>query len=218
MSALSDFITTIKDWIDDTDPSDALITTWVRDAEERLNNELRCDLQVTRGHVTMDDNCVPYPPDWLELLYVKLVGGWPFTYISPDAYWRLAAEPTRALMVNDPGSLPPYPQPGGQMTYTTIGRTLFVQPHIDPAAATKLEVGYFRTIQPMGESADPILARYPSVYRNCTLAAGAPYLVEDERLGTWAALATAGIAKANDAAKAGRWSGSPITPLIRGFG
>lgn len=218
MTALTDFCQIVRDWIDDTDPSDALIQTWVRDAEERLNNELRCDLQMVRTTATMDDNCVVYPPDWLEVVYVKLVGGMPFTYITPDAYWREGAEPQRTLMVNDPGSMPAYPSPGGTMVYTTFGRTLFVLPNIDPAALTKIEVGYFRTIAPMGDTADPIYARYPSIYRNCTLAAGAPYLVEDERLSTWAALATAGIAKANDAAKAGRWSGSPITPRIKGFG
>jgi hypothetical protein len=43
-------------------------------------------------------------------------------------------------------------------------------------------------------------------------------LVEDERLSTFAALATAGIAKANDQAKAARFSGSPLLPRVRGFG
>lgn len=218
MTVLTDFIATIRDWIDDQDPSDALITTWVRDAEARLNDELRSIEQISRIRATMDDDCVPYPPDWLEVLYVRLVGGGAFTYVTPDGYWQLGAEPQVKLIVNAPGSLPPYPSPNTKMVYTTIGRTLFLLPSIDPDDLTKIEVAYFRKIEPMGDTADPVVERYPALMRNCTLAAGSPYLVEDERLSTWAALATAGIAKANDAAKAGRWSGSPLTPVIKGFG
>jgi hypothetical protein len=104
------------------------------------------------------------------------------------------------------------------MLYTIIGYTLYVWPSIDPNAQTKVEVAYYRTLVPLGVDADPVFYRYPSIYRACTLSAGAPYLIEDERLQVWASLATAGIEKANARSKKSRFSGSPIAPQIRGFG
>jgi hypothetical protein len=218
MTALTDHITVVKSWIDDLNPSDALVESWVRIAEERCNNELRTLQQIVRDYATFDDNCAVYPPDWLENVYVKLKSGRPFLYVTPHAYWNLAAEPQRTLQVTDPTGVPPYPGPGGQMVYTTIGETLFVLPNINPELLTQIEIGYFRKIQPLGNTMDPVFVRFPSILLNCTLAAGAPYLIEDERLATFATLATAGIAKANDAAQNARWSGSPLTPVVKGFG
>lgn len=219
MSALTDYFPVIRTWIDDVNPSDDVLTQGVRLAEERINNELRSLEQVTRGSATFDDNCAPYPDDWLEVIYVRLLDqGNIFRYITPDAYWQFNAQPQVRLQQPDPTGAAPWPAPGSQQVYTNIGRTLFVLPRIDPDLLTKIEVGYFRKIAPLGETMDPVMQRYPSILLNCTLAAIAPYLVEDERLNTFAALATAGIAKANDQAAAGRWGGSPMVPVVKGFG
>ena len=202
MSDLTDFCATIRRWIDDEDEyDDATITEWVRDAEERMNNELRSNEQVIRNYATFDDNCAVLPPDWLEHIYVRMKGGTPFHYCTPDEYWEL----------------PPASELQDQR-YTTIGLTLFVWPPIDPEALTQVEIAYYRKIVPLDATHDPVLDRYPSIYRNCTLCAAAPYLVEDDRLNTWAGLATAGITKANEAAKKARWSGSPLLARKRSFG
>ena len=198
MSALTDFCATIRRWLDDEDEySDDIVTEWIRDAEERMNNELRSNEQVVREYATFDDNCAELPPNWLEHIYVRLKGGKPFHYCTPDEYWVLDGE---------------------QQRYTTIGRTLFVWPPIDPDALTQVEIAYFRSITPIGDTQDAVFDRYPSIYRNCTLTAAAPYLIEDERLTTWAGLATTGIQKANEAARKARWSGSPLLARQRGFG
>ena len=217
MTALSDYCNEVRDWIDDTDPSDALITTWVRDAEERINNELRTDIQTVRTYATFDDDCVKLPDDWLEFLYVRYKGGRPFEFITNHDYWEL--RPNYLY-----GTSPPPNTSGetnytqGKALYTIIGRTLFVWPPIDPNALTQVEIAYYRKVVPLGANIDPVQVRYPTVYRYCTLSAAAPYLIEDDRLQIFASLATAGIQKANDASKQARHSGSPIAPRIRGFG
>lgn len=217
MSDLTDFIATIKRWIDDEDEySDEVVTEWIRDAEERLNNELRTNEQVVRNYATFDDNCAELPPDWLEHIYVRLKGGTPFHYCTPDEYWTFA-RPSPGV-APDLSSGEVYPWPGEDMRYTTIGLTLFVWPPIDPEALTQVEIAYYRKIIPIGATHDPVFDRYPSIYRNCTLTAAAPYLVEDERIQTWAGLATAGITKANEQAKKARWSGSPLLAKKRSFG
>lgn len=217
MTALTDYCAVIRRWIDDEDEyDDATITEWIRDAEERLNNELRSGEQVVREYATFDDNCAELPPNWLEHIYVRLKGGRPFTYCTPDEYWGFVS-PDPAMQA-DPYGVSPYPPPGQGQRYTTIGRTLFVWPPIDPNLLTQVEIAYYRMIAPMDATADPILDRYPSIYRNCTLAAAAPYLIEDDRIQTWSGLAKDGIAKANEAARMARWSGSPIVARKRSFG
>ena len=217
MSALSDYCALVRRWIDDEDEyDDATVTEWIRDAEERMNNELRAVEQVVRGYATFDDECATLPVDWLEHIYVRLKGGAPFDYITPHDYWDHRKRHDGPTVVNTSGEVSPWP--GKKQLYTTIGNTLFVWPPIDPEALTQIEICYFRGIRPMGDNADPILDRYPAIYRYCTLTAAAPYLVEDERLQTWAGMATAAIQKANEATRAGRWSGSPLPPRVRGFG
>lgn len=217
MSELTDYCTAIRRWIDDEDEySDTIITEWIRDAEERLNNELRSLDQMVRIYATFDDECAALPSDWLEHVYVRLKGGTPFDYITPHDYWALRknAPPT---MIPDPTGGEVYGA-GTKMRYTTIGKTLFVWPLVNPEALTEVEVCYFRALTPLGDTRDPLMDRYPSLYRNCTLAAGSPYLIEDERLQTWAGLASASIHAANEAARRARWSGSPLGTKIRGFG
>lgn len=222
MSVLTDFYATIRAWVDDVNPSDALIDSWLRIAEERLNNELRSRPQVVRDQATFDDQCAVLPPDWAEHIYVRVKDGLPFRYVTPDAYWTFAAKATTPLQVVDPTNASQSLSMcgcGGDMVYTTIGDTLFILPKIDPNALTKIEIGYYRKVIPLeGDTKDPVHTRYPSLLLNATLSAGAPYLIEDERLNTFATLATAGIAKANESTQSARWSGSPLTMRTKGFG
>jgi hypothetical protein len=216
MTYLSDFILSVKEWIDDTDPSDNLVTQWVRLAETRMNNELRTDLQIVRQEATFDDNCAVLPDHWLELLYVRLIGGRPLVFISNQAYWDLTQE-APPLTVVGTGEVWPWPiQQKG--VYTLIGRNLFLWPSISANDLLKFEICYYRAITPLSDVADDVYRRYPDIYLNCTLAAAAPYLVEDERLNTFAALSTAQIKTANDSSHKARFSGSPMTPVIRRFG
>ena len=217
MTYLTDYITRVKVWIDDEDVADATVIEWIRDAEERMNNELRTVEQIRRDYATFDDDCAALPPDWQEHIYVRVKGGTPFDYITPHDYWNHRKTALYGPLP-DPTGGEVYPWPGKKQLYTTVGKTLFVWPPIDPEALTQIEMAYFRQISPLSETKDVVFDRYPSIYRNCTLTAAAPYLIEDERIQSFAALATAGIEKANDATKAGRWSGSPLPPRIRGFG
>jgi hypothetical protein len=215
MTVLTDFIVTVKSWVDDLNPPDTLVTSWVRLAEQRMNDELRVDEMIVRGYATFDDDCAELPPDWLKTVYVRPQGGRPFRFISNIAYFD-GVDDAPPLVQQDPASAPTYPA-ARQGFYTNVGRTIFVWPPIDPAALTKFEVGYYARVTPL-DVTTPVFERFPGIYLNCTLAAGQPYLIEDERLQTFAALATAQIKTANDQAIAARFSGSPITPKIRSFG
>jgi hypothetical protein len=216
MAALTDFITVVKAWVDDLNPTDALITSWVRIGEERMNNELRVDEMIVREYATFDDDCAVLPADWLKTIYVKPQGGRAFTFVSNKGYFDgMPGQP--ALVAAPPGGFAPYP-PTGHGYYTNVGRTIFVWPPVDPDALTKFDIAYYAKVPPLGDTSNDVMDRFPSLYLNCTLAAGAPYLIEDDRLNTFAALATAGIKMANDQAVGARFSGSPIVPVKRSFG
>lgn len=215
MTALTDFIGIIKGYIDDTNPSDALVTAWVRVAEQRFNDELRVDEMIVRTYATFDDNCCVLPNDWLKTLYVKPKGARrTLTYVSNKDYFDIDPAPT--LVQPDPTSPPMWPAHRGGY-YTNIGRTMFVWPPIHPDAATKIELAYYAKVPPLSET-NAVFDRFPGLYINATLAAATTYLIEDDRLQVFAALATAQIKTANDQATAARFSGSPITPAIRSFG
>lgn len=220
MSFLTDYIDKLRNWIDDEDISDSVITDWIRDGEERINNELRTDIQIERTEATLNDDCVVLPPDWLEHVYVRMVNGRPFDFITPHDYWEMKYGPPSGSLVPqpDPYGGAVYPAPGRKQLYTTIGRTLFVYPPINPDLLVKVELAYYRSLVPLGDNKDAVFDRYPTIYRHAALTAGAPYLIEDERINVWGALATAAIQKANDAHVKGRWSGSPLPQLIRSFG
>lgn len=212
MTVLTDFVAGVKDWVDDADPSDALVLQWIRLAETRMNNELRSDVQIVRQFATFTDSCAVLPLDWLQTVYVRPQGGRPYDFITNHDYWLLGPQPT---LVYPPDEVP-VTQPGGW--YTMIGRTLFIYPKVGASTTQKMEVAYYKMVTPLGDVADDVFYRYPDIYLNCTLAAAQPYLIEDERLQTFAALATAQIKTANESSMKARFSGSPLPQMIRSFG
>lgn len=216
MTVLSDFIASVKEWIDDADPTDSLVTQCVRLAETRINNELRSDVQIVRMLATFDDACAILPNDWLQTVYVRPQGGRPFDYITNHDYWNLAPVPSPYQTPLPPEDVA-YPF-NGYGRYTHIGRTLFIWPKVDPEALIKMEVAYYQMVAPIDVQGNPVFSRYPDLYLNCTLAALAPYLIEDERLQTFSALSTAQIKMANDSSTIARFSGSPLPPVRRSFG
>jgi hypothetical protein len=159
---LDTFYNYIRQFVDDFDLDDDVISSWVTFAEERINNELRVREMVQTREIFLADQCVMLPDDFLEIINVRYRGnGLPLRYVSVDEYWRLrsAAEyylsgpQTTAITYLDPatgaplGPLPrqpafvDYPGSGGprlplaRNAYTLIGATLFVHPTVNEVTA-----------------------------------------------------------------------------------
>ena len=73
MSALTDFITVLKGWVNRSDISETVVTSWIRMGEERINNELLYKDMLSRERAVFADNCSPLPLDWKKVEYVKYV-------------------------------------------------------------------------------------------------------------------------------------------------
>jgi hypothetical protein len=154
---VTNFMTSLKEWVDDEDLSDTMLLSWIAMAEERFNNELRAREMVQIRGIMLADQCTPLPSDFLEIITVRyLDSGLPLRYISPDEFWRirsasefyLSGPQTTAITYLDPvtglplGPLPrqpafvDYPGRGGPQlpiarnAYTLVGNTLFVHPTV----------------------------------------------------------------------------------------
>jgi hypothetical protein len=180
-----DFVSTIQLWMDDLELLPTLIGTWVYMAEERFNNELRCREMIVTRSIMLEDQCVPLPSDFLEMVSVRYTNsGLPLRYISPDEYTRvrsaaeyyLSGPQTMAITYLDPqtgaplGPLPrqpafiDYPGRGGPQlplatnAYTLLGNVLHVHPTIaGPGSAdpTEIELTYYAMVPPLILQNDP---------------------------------------------------------------
>jgi hypothetical protein len=227
MTALTDLLSALRSHINRSDLSDDTVTTWVRFAEERMNNELRVAEMIVRANIQMTDNVIALPPDWLEGEYLKYVPtqtpdtndgsvyggphvynydilyGRPIHYCTTDEYY--AAQ-------NDTGNPLHY-----QSYYTIIGGQLFVSPAPDPTLGRDYEMAYFGRVPPL-DATNKVYERFPSLYLNASLVYSAPFLADDERVTMWAEFATATITNANMVYDKSKRGNGPLHVRRRSFG
>jgi hypothetical protein len=159
---LQTFVDSLSEWTDDFDVSERMLLSWIGMAEERFNNELRALEMVKITRVDLADQCVPLPPDFLEMVNLRYTeSGLPLRYISSDEFYRVRASSeyylsgpqTTAITYLDPqtgqplGPLPRQPAfvdypgrsgpklPLARNVYTLLGQTLMVHPTVaEPSA------------------------------------------------------------------------------------
>ena len=248
---LDDFLDYIRQWTDDFDLDDRMITSWMAMAEERFNNELRVREMVQIRGIMLADQCVPLPDDFLEIINVRFTdSSLPLRYVSPDEFWRLRSSAefylsgpqTTAITYLDPqtgqplGPVPRQPAfidygshrgpelPLARNCYTIVGSTLFVHPTVATPSAdvdpTEVQLAYYGRVTPtyMAAAATPLFKHAPKLYTFGTLAASAPYFVEDNRGQVWDSNVTALIKSMNESNHTSRVVGSPVQVQIRSFG
>lgn len=212
MSALTDHIENLKGWINRTDIADSVITSWIRMGEERINNELLYKDMLSRERAIFADNCSPLPLDWKKVEYVKYVRdpnsdvqqikrGRSFSFVSKDEFWER----------NDKDG--PYT---AAPCYTIIGNDLFVTGDIGDTGV-QIEIGVYRKVPPLNE-ANWLYNGFIGLYTYASLAASAPYLVEDERMATWEAKAQSLIQAMNEVHAVDKTGGSPMKMRRKSFG
>lgn len=217
MSNYSDFLNTLRDWTNRQDTSDAIVGGWVTMAEDRFNVELRCREMVKRATATVTNNAVPLPTACLDLLYLRYVPdpssstyskqhGKTFQYATVDEYWTIVND------LNHPMARKPL--------YTRIANSLELNPNVDTVNGTTIEIGYHSEVDPFATTLvyPPVYLRHPRLYLYASLAASAAYLVEDDRIPTWEAQATALLQTITAAYSQDKYSGSPLHTRRKSFG
>src|SRR5580765_1252463 len=87
---LTDKCTEIRNWLAigaDVYP-DAVVTSWIRMAEEYLSTALRVKHMIQIDTSLLVADRVPLPLDWQEIRLVRLPTGGVCRYQTPDAYFN----------------------------------------------------------------------------------------------------------------------------------
>ena len=166
MTAISDFCTTIRGWLNlgpDVYP-DAVVTSWVRMAEEWMSENLRVKHMVQIDWQDVIENRVLLPSDWEELDTVRFRGGGALIYSPRDEFYA-----TKYYNKN---------------RYTLIGNYIYLGT-ADNISGTEVEISYYQAIPPLGDDPNWVMKYMSRLYILCTCWHATMYAIEDERGEKW---------------------------------
>lgn len=194
--------TDVADWLMREDMTD-VIPSLIHLAEARLNRTLRMRQMVKRATSEVNGQYLSLPGDWLEARNVQLN----LAQVQPLEFVTLQqADYYRAISSGKPWA------------YSIAGKEMEVIPVVDDG--TEIEMAYYAKIPALSDSntTNWLLDEWPDLYLYGTLAHSAPYLKEDERVQTWAALYDRALDEAVRANMSAEYSGGPLKVRARTMG
>lgn len=176
ITSYSTLQTTVGDWLNRSDLT-TVIPDFITLAEAQFNRTLRHRKMVERATATLDTEYSAMPADWLESIRYQLNTN-PITvmeFVSPD----------QAAMLKGA-----YSTSGKPIFYSQIGQQFQVIPAPDSGSAYTGELTYYAKIPALsaGNTSNWLLVDSPDIYLYGALLQSAPYLQDDQRLNTWAAI------------------------------
>lgn len=208
MSDFTDFIAQIKEWQNRDDWSDALATSFVRMAEQKMNQELRASRMIKSVDGLIAARCAPIPDDWLEFSMVRVAndsvpsGFLPIRYKSRDEFFNL-------------------PDKWSVNFYTIEGRQIFFGGTPDDVNGQTVRMTYYGEVPVFADDTDSWLyTKYPSLYLNAAMMHAYLHAVgEEQNAANLKGLVEDGISKLNDEWRLAKASGSRLTRTrTRSFG
>ena len=137
------------------DWSPVLVTSFVRNAEEKLNAELRIDRMIQTNDALIASRCAPLPDNWLEMDFVRLA--WTADYY-PSGFAPIAYKPREEFFsTKDQDAIG---------AYTIEGRQLFIGGPPDSTEGQTVRIDYYGEVPVFAGRLSP-----PGVYgnlRHCT--------------------------------------------------
>lgn len=195
LSNYSELKTAIADFLNRDDLT-SVIPTFITLAEAQIARDLRHWRQERRVTTTLNERFENLPNDWIKTVNMYLEDGSPVEYASVAEIGR------QRLLTNDTSNKPRlYTINSGQFEF-------FPQPD----EGYTLTMIYVARIPELLEdtSYNWLLREYPDVYLYASLIQSAPYLQEDERVGTWAQLYSAAVQNLNTDSDDAKYSGGPL--------
>ena len=208
MTDFADFKAQIAEWSNRQDWSDALVTSFVRMAESKLNQELRVALMIQFDEGVMTARCAPLPPDWLAMDLVRVAnsagadGFLPARYKARDEFFNQRDSHT-------------------WMYYTLIGAQIFFGGTPDPVDGTLYKIAYYGDVPVFADDTPSwVYAKYPSLYLSAAMMYAYLHAVgEEQNAANAKQLAEDQITKLNTAHLGAKASGSRVAmPRHRSFG
>lgn len=204
ITTYSELKSAIADWLNRDDLT-ATIPNFIALAEAQMNRTIRHRKMVTRATATLDTPYFAVPSDWQEnirfLLNTNPVT--PLLYVTPEQ------------LIEDQQM---YSTSGQPMFYTMVGQQFEVLP--TPDSSYSSELLYYAKIASLSDSntTNWLLTESPDLYLYGALVQSAPYLKEDGRVQTWAALYQQLHEDMRLADERARIGSSKLKPRIRTFG
>lgn len=211
MTDFSDLKTQIAEWTNRQDRPDAVVTSWIRMAEQKFNAELKVDRMLKTAVNTVDHSCAPLPDDWIESDFMLVQNtsapqGWiPIQYMPRDQFFRTPSTSYSSYRPDDNSST------FGR--YTIRGRTIFFGGPQDATNGVAFEMDYFAEVPVFSDTVDSwIYTKYPSLYLHASLAFSDMYAQgEEDKAGGLLTLVEAEIQKLNAIYYKSKASGSIVS-------
>lgn len=208
MSDYSDFKSQIAEWVNREDWSDALVTSFVRMAESKLNQELRVAQMIKSVDGLIASRCAPLPPDWLSMDLVRVAndngadGFVTARYKARDEFFNQCNAQTLLF-------------------YTLVGTQIYFGGSPDPVDGTEFRLVYYGEV-PVFSDTQPswVYTKYPNLYLSAALMHAYLHAVGEEQAAAGAKqLAEDMIQKLNIGHLGAKASGSRVAmPRRRSFG
>jgi hypothetical protein len=183
----------------------ATIPDFISLAESSINNEIRHWRMETRAETTLDGQFTGIPTDWLSTIRFHLTGNG----TSSLEFMSLATIQNSRAARNDSAGTP--------TNYSLNSGQFELMPTPDGEQSAILM--YYAKIPTLSGSSETnwLLTHHPDIYLYGALLHSAPYLKEDERAQTWAALYTAAVTRVNNASNKSTASGSGLRLKIGSY-
>jgi hypothetical protein len=183
----------------------ATIPDFISLAESSINNEIRHWRMETRAETTLDGQFTGIPTDWLSTIRFHLTGNG----TSSLEFMSLATIQNSRAARNDSAGTP--------TNYSLNSGQFELMPTPDGEQSAILM--YYAKIPTLSGSSETnwLLTHHPDIYLYGALLHSAPYLKEDERAQTWAALYTAAVVRVNNASNKSTASGSGLRLKIGSY-
>jgi hypothetical protein len=201
IATYSDLKTKIADYLGRTDLT-SQIPDFITFAENRLRRDLRIRqmLKLVNATMTANDATVSLPNDFLEIrdIHLNTTPIYALEYLSPNIFYR------NTDVTNT----------GVPRKYTVLADDFQFAPI--PDSAYNVRMLYYAAPAYLSDTntSNAFLANCPDALLYAALGEAEPYLMNDERLATWAALYQRAIDSINASDDRGEYAGVPLTMTL----
>lgn len=201
LSTYSDLKTTVANYLARSDLT-SQIPDFITLAENRLRRDLRTRkmLKLVSASMTANDNTLSLPADFLQMreMHIASTPVYAVNYLNPSMFFRNAR-------VTDTGVPREYTILDAEFQFAPIPDTNYSVRMLYYAAPTYLSDS---------NTSNVFLANYPDALIYGSLGEAEPYLMNDERLGTWAALYQRAVDSISSADDQDEYSAVPLTMTL----
>ena len=196
--------TTIADYLNRTDLT-SVIPTFIDLAQAQIDRDLRHWQMEDRVTTTSTDRYIVRPSDWVQTKRLRITTG----NTRALELLSVAAMDERRMNKENEAGTPKF--------YCHIEDQFEVFP--TPNTSTTFELHYYKKIPALSDSntSNWLLAEAPDVYLYGSLLHTAPYLNDDQRMGTFAQLYAAAIKRLEDEGRAAEFGVDGLRMRRRGL-